>query len=294
MFSARHMCFSLFYLLFMFRLSQKEISQKNIMMNKKNKALKRIINIVICFLIIFAVFYPCILFLFKTFYIKNNFGNMVFSIKNLLKTILIGNLFWNRFFDSVYYTILIVVPQIIIGTIMAFVFAKFDFPLKNTILFIYLILLMIPFQVTMVSSYITLKAVNLLNTPGAVILPQIFLPFGVLFLRYIIIRIPNSIIDSAKIDGASTMVIFFKIIIPSVKNGIILLFFFSFIDNWNLVEPVITFNKDSEIKPLSVVVRAVMDRSPDDVYAAGLLYMLPALIIFILIRNNIIEGMDIV
>ncbi len=263
-------------------------------MNKKNKALKRIINIVICFLIIFAVFYPCILFLFKTFYIKNNFGNMVFSIKNLLKTILIGNLFWNRFFDSVYYTILIVVPQIIIGTIMAFVFAKFDFPLKNTILFIYLILLMIPFQVTMVSSYITLKAVNLLNTPGAVILPQIFLPFGVLFLRYIIIRIPNSIIDSAKIDGASTMVIFFKIIIPSVKNGIILLFFFSFIDNWNLVEPVITFNKDSEIKPLSVVVRAVMDRSPDDVYAAGLLYMLPALIIFILIRNNIIEGMDIV
>ncbi len=264
------------------------------MMNKNIvRATKKIICAIICIIIIFVVIYPCLLLVYNTFYIENNLGIKVFSADDFFKTVLLGDLFWSGFFGSCYYTTIITFFQVALGTIMSFIFAKFNFPLKNIILFIYLMLMLMPFQVTMVPGYITLKTINLLNTQYAVILPQIFLPFGVLFVRYLMIKIPNTVIDAAKIDGASTLTIFFKIIIPSAKNGIILLFFLSFVDNWNLVEPMLVFNKEGKIKPLSVIMRGVIENAPENAFVAGILYMIPALIIFLIINKNIVRGIDV-
>jgi multiple sugar transport system permease protein len=233
------------------------------------------------------------LLIYKALYVPDNLGELTFSLDELTRTVLLSDLFWEGITGTLYYVFFITLPQVVIGTIMAFVFAKFKFMFKNVILFVYCLLLLMPFQVLMVPSYLTLNTIGLLNTSGAVILPQIFLPFGVLFLRYLMAKIPNSIIDAAKIDGASTVRIFFSIVIPSVKNGIILLFFFSFIDNWNLVEPILMFNKDSGMNPLTVIMRGVMENAPESAFVIGLLYMIPAIVIFIFIRKNIIKGMDV-
>jgi len=264
------------------------------MMNKKSsaKAVKKFAGLIFCGFILFIVIYPVAILILKSFYPKNNLGESQFTLSEIIKTVLLSDLFWEGISGTIYYVFFIVLPQAAIGTIMAFVFAKFKFRFKNAVLFIYFLLLLLPFQVLMVPSYITLKKIGLLNTPGAVILPQIFLPFGVLFLRYLIAKIPNSVIDAAKIDGASNIHIFLQIIIPSVKNGIILLFFFSFIDTWNLAEPIIMFDKESGIKTLTVIIRGLMENSPENVYAAGFLYMIPTVIIFLFIRKNIIQGMD--
>ncbi|GHV13905.1 hypothetical protein FACS1894219_09310 [Clostridia bacterium] len=263
-------------------------------MNNKNimQILKKSAAVILCCLIIFITVYPCAVLVYKAFYTKNNLGILTFSANELIKTILLSELFWSGITGTIYYVLFITLPQVVIGTIMAFVFAKFKFRFKNVLLIVYLFLLLMPFQILMVPSYLMLKTIGLLNTTGAVILPQIFLPFGVLFLRYLMVKIPNSIIDAAKIDGATTTKIFFKIIIPSVKNGIILLFFFSFIDNWNLVEPILMFNKDSKIKPLTIIIRGVIENAPENAFVVGFLYMIPAIILFILIRKNIIKGMD--
>lgn len=264
------------------------------MINKKIiKFITKFICVIICVMIIFIIMYPCILLIIKAFYSENNLGETILSTDSFIKTFLLSDLFWNGFVGSCYYTFIITFFQVIIGTVMSFVFAKFIFPLKNVIFFIYLILMLMPFQVIMVPAYITLKTVNLLNTQFAVILPQIFLPFGVLFVRHLMIKIPTTEIDAAKIDGASTITIFFKIIIPSARNGIIMLFFFCFVDNWNLVEPVLMFNKDGPIKPLSVMMRGVIENSPKNAFVAGILYMIPAIMIFLLINENIIKGMDV-
>ena len=264
------------------------------MTNKKNikKIIKKLSAVIISLLIIFVILYPIVLLIYKALYIPNNVGELTFSLDELTRTVLLSDLFWEGIIGTLYYVFFITLPQVVIGTIMAFVFAKFKFLFKNTILFIYCFLLLMPFQILMVPSYLTLNTLGLLNTTGAVILPQIFLPFGVLFLRYLMAKIPNSIIEAAKIDGASTIRIFLKIVIPSVKNGIILLFFFSFIDNWNLVEPILMFNKDSDMKTLTVIMRGVIENAHESAFVVGLLYMIPAVIIFLFTRKNIIKGMD--
>ena len=260
--------------------------------NKKHAKIKKSIGLVFGLLVAFVAVYPCAILVYKAFWADNGLGEMTFSPAELARTVFLSDLFWEGVGGTLYYVFFITLPQVAIGTVMAFVFAKFTFRFKNTILFVYVLLLLMPFQVLMVPSYLTLKTLGLIDTAGAVILPQIFLPFGVLFLRYLMAKIPNSIIDAAKIDGASSVRIFFDIIIPSVKNGIILLFFFSFVDNWNLVEPIIMFNREGRMKTLTVIMRGVMENAPESAFAAGLIYMLPAVIIFVLVRKSVILGMD--
>lgn len=197
-------------------------------------------------------------------------------------------MFWN----SVVIVLPIVVGQTIVSSMAAYAFAKFKFKWRNQLFFIYLTVMLMPFQVTLVPNYLVADKLGLVNDFLSIILPGVFNTFGVFLLKQYMEQIPDSYIEAAKVDGASHFEIFLKVILPMSKNGIAALFILAFIDNWNMVEQPLIFLQDVLKQPLSVYLSKIISGERGLAFAASTLYMLPMLLIFLYGENYLIEGIQ--
>lgn len=185
-----------------------------------------------------------------------------------------------KFWNSVIVTFPTVIGQVVVSSLAAFAFAKLKFPFRDKLFFAYIVLLILPLQVTLVPNYIILDNMDLLNNFLAIILPGTFSAFGICLLRQSIKYIPDSSIEAARIDGASYFKIFSKIILPQIKGGLVTLTLLSFIDNWNVVEQPLIYFDDSAIYPLSVTMSDIGNSDYGIIFACGVMFMIPALIIY--------------
>ena len=183
----------------------------------------------------------------------------------------------NSLFISVTYTFI----TLISASMAAFAFAKLKFPFRDKLFFIYIILLILPLQVTLVPDYMILENMNLLNNFLAVILPGTFSAFGICLLRQSIKYIPDSAIEAARVDGASYLKIFTNIILPQIKGGLITLALLCFIDNWNVVEQPLIYFDNEGMYPLSVTLTDVGSSDYGIIFACGVIFMIPALLIYL-------------
>lgn len=207
--------------------------------------------------------------------------------------VLIGkSKFLRMFWNSVFLVLPIVLFQTIISSAAAFVFAKIKFRGRDTLFFIYIIIMMMPFQVTLVPNYLVLDKLGILNNYLSIILPGIFGAFGVFLLRQFMISIPNEYIEAAMVDGCSLAQIFFKVILPQSKGGVASLAILSFIDNWNMVEQPLIFLKDTNKHPLSIYLSVINNSELGIAFAASVIYMIPALLVFLYGQNYLIEGIS--
>ncbi|HYE83149.1 MAG TPA: carbohydrate ABC transporter permease [Clostridia bacterium] len=197
-------------------------------------------------------------------------------------------MFWN----SVILTVPIVAGQTIIASMAAYAFAKLKFKGRNQLFFIYLTVMLMPFQVTLVPNYLVADKLGLVNNYLSIILPGIFNTFGVFLLKQYMEQIPDSYIEAAKMDGAGHFQIFFKIIMPMCRNGIAAMFILLFIDNWNMVEQPLIFLQDVAKQPLSVYLSKIISGERGLAFAASTLYMLPMLLIFLYGENYLVEGIQ--
>ena len=185
-----------------------------------------------------------------------------------------------KFWNSVMITLPTVAGQVVVSSLAAFAFAKLKFPFRDKLLFVYIVLLILPLQVTLVPNYIILENMDLLNNFLAIILPGTFSAFGICLLRQSIKYIPDSSIEAARIDGASYFKIFTKIILPQIKGGLVTLTLLSFIDSWNVVEQPLIYFDDSSMYPLSITMSDISDSDYGIIFACGVMFMIPALIIY--------------
>lgn len=197
-------------------------------------------------------------------------------------------MFWN----SVIVTVPIVAGQLVVSTLGAYAFAKLRFRFRDPIFFLYIIVMMMPFQVTLVPQYISLKKLGLVGSYLAVILPGIFSTFGVFLLRQYMIRIPDEYSEAAKIDGAGHFRIFISIILPQCKGAMASLAILAFVDNWNMVEQPLIFLDNEQMHPLSIFLSRINTSELGVAFACGILYLLPALFIFLYGENYLIEGIQ--
>lgn len=197
-------------------------------------------------------------------------------------------MFWN----SVIVTLPIMLGQMIVAAMAAYSFSKLKFPLSGGIFFVYIIVMLMPFQVTLVPNYIILKNLNLLGSYMAVILPGVFSTFGVFLLRQFMKQIPDEYCEASRIDGAGYCRTFLKVIIPQCKSALASLAILVFIDNWNMVEQPLIFLKDETMHPLSVFLSRINETEIAIAFACGVLYMLPALLIFLYGENYFVEGIE--
>ncbi|REK77786.1 carbohydrate ABC transporter permease [Paenibacillus paeoniae] len=197
-------------------------------------------------------------------------------------------LFWN----SVSMVVPIIIGQAVVATLAAFAFGKLRFPGRDGLFFLYLMTMLMPFQVTLVPNYLMADRLGLLNQPGSIIWPGVFGAFGVFLLRQFMLQIHSAFIEAAKMDGAGYLRIFLSIALPMVKPGIAALVVLLFVDYWNMVEQPIIFLQDAAMQPLSVFLSRIQDDALGVSFAASVVYMLPMVLLFLSAERYFIEGIQ--
>lgn len=197
-----------------------------------------------------------------------------------------------KFWNSVIIVVPIIFGQILVASMAGYAFAKLKFPLRDELFFAYIILMMMPFQVTLVPNYIVSSKLGLTGNYLSIILPGIFGTFGVFLLRQFMSYIPDAYMESAQVDGASPFKIFFSIILPMSKTGVAALAILVFIDNWNMVEQPLVFLQDVNMHPLSIYLSSINEGERGIAFAASTIYMLPMLLVFLYGENYLVQGIQ--
>lgn len=180
--------------------------------------------------------------------------------------------------------------QLLIALPAAWSFARFRFRGRNALFVLYIVLMIMPFQVTMVSSYLVLDRLGLINTHFSLILPMIFSTFPVFLMEKCFKAISKSMIEAAKVDGAGEWEIFWHIGVPMGSSGIISSFILGFLEGWSTVEQPITFLKDKALWPLSLYLPEIAAEKLDVAMVASLITILPTILLFLLGQDYIEEG----
>lgn len=244
--------------------------------------------------------FAAVVFLFPLFYtvaqsfrVRQDYGicNIdIFSISQYISVLSPGSWFLAFFKNSIILVLPIVVGQTLVALPAAYAFSRLRSKFSDTIFFIYIITLMMPFMASLVPSYIVVEKLGLLMKYSSVILPGVFGAFGVFLLKQFMQSIPVEYIEAAEIMGASQLVILIRIMIPLVKNGIMALIILLFIDNWSMVEQPLIFIQDMRKFPISIFLSNNDILAQDDVFAAAVLSMLPALAVFLFCQKFLLQG----
>ena len=219
------------------------------------------------------------------------------------KYIYLGNykeLFQNQpamrwLFNSFFVSFVTTVLTVIISSLAAYAFAKLKFKGSNFIYYMFIGSLMIPKETFIIPLFKIVTAFNWMNTYQAFIVPNLAACFGVFLLKGFFEQIPDSIRESAKIEGATELQIFYKIMLPIAKPGIGALFILNFVTVWNdyLWQLLMSVNK--EISTLTVGVAGLMqDLNPNFglKVAGAAVASLPMIIIFVLFQQYFTRGIS--
>ena len=212
------------------------------------------------------------------------------SLRSYVELLLDSPEFFAMFWNSVRITALILVGQLLVGAPAAWGFARFQFRFRKTLFTLYLILMLMPFQVTMLSSFLVLDSIHLINTQWSVILPAVFSTFPV-FLMYRFFRsIPEAILESAKLDTGSAFQIFLNIGLPLGSAGIVSALVLGFLENWNLIEQPLAFLKDKTLWPLSLYLPNIDLAKAGVAFTGSVVTLLPALQVFLSGQDYLEQG----
>lgn len=198
--------------------------------------------------------------------------------------------YFTAFWNSMFQTVGVLLGQLLVAVPAAWAFARFRFPGKNLLWLLYMLLMILPFQVTMVSGYLVLNQIHLMDTHGAVILPGIFSTLPVFILQKTFAGIPDEVIEAAQIDGAGSIRIFLDIGIPLGKSGIFSILILGFLEYWNAIEPPMTYLKTKSLWPLSLYLPQMTGTEISAVFAASVVTLIPAVLLFLTGQENLEQG----
>ena len=194
--------------------------------------------------IAFAFLAPTILTISGSFFTQAELSS---NFKQYATVLFLSPEYLFKFWNSVKYTVPIMAFQTIVACLAAYGLTRYRSKGRELILFIYIILMLMPYQVTLVPNRLVAEWLHIYGTSWAVILPGIFSPFAVFLLTKAMRRVPMAVIEAARLDGCSEWQIFFKIYLPLCKNIIYSVMILVFIDYWNMVEqPLILLGSEHE------------------------------------------------
>lgn len=198
----------------------------------------------------------------------------------------------SSFWNSLLIALVIMLTQTAFSLVAAFALAKFHFRGKRLLLYLYMIMMMMPFQVTLLPNYMMARWMNLYNTWWALILPGAFTPFTV-FLLYQFIRksLPDEVIKATLIETSSPWVMMFRVVLPSIRPGVLAAAVLAFADGWNMVEQPMILLKDEWRYPLSLVL-SNNSGSLSVSFAGVVLYVLPMLLVYFAVEDELIQGVS--
>ena len=195
-----------------------------------------------------------------------------------------------KFWNSVILVFPIVIGQLVVASLASYGFTRTKGKLSVILFFVYVILMMMPNQVTLVPNYIVLQKLNLLNTNMAIWFPGIFSPFSVYLITKYMRRIPKSIFEAARIDGAGEVRTFLHICAPISKGIITTCGILIFVDYWNMVEQPLLFFSDPDKYPLSIFLSKINAGEVGLAFAVAVIYMVPSILFFLYGEEALVDG----
>lgn len=208
-----------------------------------------------------------------------NYFNILFANESFL------SMFWNSLFIASSITIL----QLCTSIIMAYVFTKVKFRGRGMILFLYTVIMLMPYQVTLLPNYLMSKQIGIYNTWAALILPAAFSPLGAMILYLFMLRLPNDILEAALLETNSQWTVMTRIALPNIRHGLVVVAALAFIDGWNMVEQPLILLKDEWLYPLSLALNDVRGTSPGTAFGGATLYAMPIVLIYMLCKDTLFD-----
>ncbi|MBQ8073435.1 MAG: carbohydrate ABC transporter permease [Clostridia bacterium] len=197
------------------------------------------------------------------------------------------------FINSAMYAALILLGQAAIIPPLAFALSKFRFPGRNGLFFGIILLMLLPFQVTMVPNVLTLRSLGLIDTIWAVVIPMWFAPFYIFLIRQYMVGLPGELIEAAEMDGAGAMSVYFRVILPVCRPILGAAAALSFAESWNLVEQPLTYlTTRMDLQPLSTMFNQLATENTGFEFAGAALYILPALFVYLFFQEDILSGIQ--
>lgn len=201
-----------------------------------------------------------------------------------------GPEYFRMFWNSIILIVPILLGQCLIAPLAAYAFEGMRSRGKEVIFFTYLIVMLMPTQILLVSNFIVAGWLGIRNSYLAIILPAMFHPLGVFFVRQQLKSFPKECSEAARIDGAGEWSVYTKIIRPNLNSVVAAFFVLLFADNWNIIDQAVVFINSTYGQPLSVFFGNVVTQDPGIFFAVSVFYMIPALLVFAFGQDYLAQG----
>ena len=212
------------------------------------------------------------------------------STENFKELLVYSPEFYRVFWNSLLMVGGILLFQTLVAVPAAWAFARAEFKGRRLLFNVYVIFMLMPFQVTMLSQYLVLDGMGLMNRRLAVILPAVFSAFPVFLIYRGFADIPRDVADSARIDGANEWQVLRYIGLPLGKSGILACVVISFLDLWNMVEQPLTFLRNKTKYPLSLYLPTLGADRGELLLAAAAVTLIPAVFVFVIGQEELERG----
>lgn len=202
--------------------------------------------------------------------------------------------FFTYFKNSLIITFGSVLGTLLISPLVAYGFSKIYWPGRDFFFYLMLSTMMLPFAVTMIPTFIIFKKLGLVNTLWPLIIPAFFgVPMHIFLIRQFFNTIPDDFIDAARVDGASELQIYWKVVLPLSKPILLLVGLFQFIGTWNNYIGPLIYLTDETKYPLALGLPLFLDRYGTHwnwMMAASTMAIIPIIIFFFFAQSYLIEG----
>ena len=195
-----------------------------------------------------------------------------------------------KFWVSLLLAVGAILGQMVISCMGGFAFAFYDFPGKRLLYGLLCLFMLIPLQVTLLPNYLLLDQLGALNTYWALLLPLAFAPLGTFLLTQIFRSVPVDILHAARLDGAGTLQVLARVLLPCGKSGVSTLIILTLIESWNMVEQPLIYLRDVGSYPLSVFLASrYMENLPFQ-FVCSVLSLLPLVLCFLYFGGDVLRS----
>ncbi len=231
----------------------------------------------------------CLLPLVVMVYHSFRGGEGGFSFWQYTRALFFTEDFLRGYWNALFYTGLIILFNVPLSLLSAYGFSQFKFRGNRLLFWLYIVLMLMPFQATIVPQYLTLKAFKLINHPMAVILPNIFATFGTVLMAQYMRGLGKELFDAGKIDGFSDFHFFLRVATPLCKSLILALTVLSFINYWSMIEQPLVFISDPADMPLAVSLNT-SGQFRGLAFAIGVVFSILPLLLYQLAYRDLVFG----
>ncbi len=215
------------------------------------------------------------------------FGNY----HEVIETIPYGRYYFNSIFVAMWVTL----GQVLTCAAAAYAFSRVRWRFRDQVFLLYLATLMVPGLVTLIPNYYVLTTLHLINTYTVLILPACFSAYGTFLLRQFMLTIPASLDEAAEIDGASHWQIFWDVVMPLARPGLIVLAIFTFMGNYQSFFWPLVMIKDDFLRTLPIGLLyfdSSYGRETTLLMAASVMAMIPLIVLFVVGQKFFVKGIQ--